>query len=134
MDIKKKALFALPALVSRRRLRCWFMTVFHGRIASCCHCGAILEGRALKSFLNFRITSCAACHKKVFFFRETPFHAAKIQQEEFILLAAFLALDVPIKDIAAALNLSESTVKEWAGKIDAFNDSHRSTHHEPTNG
>jgi hypothetical protein len=118
MDLKKTALFALPALISKRRLRCWFSVVFHGLEIRCCHCGAQLEGRARKSFLEQRITSCAACHRKVYFFRETPFHAAKISQEEFVLLAAMLELMVPVKEIAVALDLAEATVRDWAGKLE----------------
>ena len=120
MDLKKTALFALPALLSKRKLRCWFLTAFHGLEIRCCHCGAPLEGKARDSFLNCRITSCANCKLKVYFFRGTPFHAAKISQEEFILLASLLALNVPVKDIAAALGLAEATVRDWSGKLELF--------------
>lgn len=130
MDLKKSALFALPALISKKRLRCFFMTVFHGLEIRCCHCGAQLNRKAQETFLKQRITSCAACHRKVFFFRDTPFHAAKITQEEFLLLAALLALNVPGKDIAATLNLAEATVRDWAGKLDALNDSTRKAEDE----
>jgi hypothetical protein len=122
MDLKNAALFALPALISKRKLRCWFLTMFHGLELRCCHCGAPLEGKARNSFLNFRITSCANCKLKVYFFRDTPFHAAKISQEEFVLLAAMLALNVPVKDVAAALSLAEATVRDWAGKLEALNE------------
>jgi hypothetical protein len=130
MDLKKTALFALPALISKRRLRCFFMTVFHGMEIRCCHCGEQLEGRARKSFLDQRITSCAACHRKVFFFRETPFHAAKITQEEFVLLAALLELKVPVREIASALNLAEATVRDWASKLEALNEQTRKAEDE----
>jgi hypothetical protein len=132
MNLKKAALFALPALISGRKLRCWFLTMFHGLELRCCHCGAPLVGKARSSFLNFRITSCANCKLKVYFFRDTPFHAAKISQEEFVLLAAMLALNVPVKDIATALNLAEATVRDWAGKFELFCEPTRKAEHATT--
>lgn len=118
MDLKKSALFALPKLIDNRKLRCWFLTVFHGLQVRCSHCGQPLEGKAGQTFLDFRITTCAACHKKVFFFRDTPFHAAKVGQAEFVVLAALLSLKVPVRDIASTLNLAEATVRDWAHKLD----------------
>lgn len=118
MDLKQAALLSLPSLLEGKKLSCWFSANFHGLQVRCHHCGAMLEKKALAAFLDFRITSCATCRRKTSFFNNTPLHAAKISREHFVVMAALLALNVPTKDIASALGLSDGTVREWGLKFD----------------
>ncbi len=116
-DLKKNATMELVNLIDQDRLRCWFLSIFHKSGIVCCHCGKPLSELATKSFLEYRITSCVHCRKKVHFFRNTPFSSAKIPPEKFIVLAFLLDLDVPVAKIAEVLHLSDASVRDWKRKL-----------------
>ena len=118
--IKLAALEELPNLIDQDRLRCWFLAVFHQSKIICCHCGQPVSQRSRKSYLEYRITSCANCGKKIQLFRGTIFQNAKISRKQFVLIAAYLELGVPTTNIAKVLNLSPSTVWQWAKKINQY--------------
>jgi transposase-like protein len=116
-DLTQIALESLPHLIDQARLRCWFLSVFHQSQIKCCHCGSQLSPKATKSFLEYRITSCVTCGKKVQFFRGTIFQNAKISPEQFIVLVCLLEFDVPNQQIADAIGITRSAVLEWSRKL-----------------
>ena len=115
--IKYLAAAEIPNLIDEDRLRDWFLEVFHDSKIVCSHCGQPLSERASKSYLNYQITSCIHCGKKVQFFKRTLFQNAKISPVQFVLMAAYLSLDVPISTISKRLNMSLSSALEWKQKI-----------------
>jgi len=110
----------IPNLIDKDLLRDWFLAVFHDSEIVCSHCGQPLSDRASKSYLNYQITSCINCGKKVQFFKGTLFQNAKISPVQFVLLAAYLSLNVPIRTIAKSLDISVSSVGEWQKKINQY--------------
>jgi len=117
IEITKNVLAELQNLIDEKKLKCWLLALFHGSRIACCHCGQPLSRLAAKSFMEYRITSCVSCKKKVSFFRKTILQGAKISPRQFVLIAAFLSVGAPPGNIAKALNLSISTVKEWIVKL-----------------
>jgi hypothetical protein len=116
MDIYYQAAEALPALIDRRRLRCFVLAMFHSMQIACPKCHKPVQGKAQKSFLEFRRTSCRHCKSIIHILQGTPFNYLKITPEQFIVLAAFIPLEKEMLKIRAALGVGPLAASNISGK------------------
>ena len=116
-NIQKIALQELVNMIDEKRLRCWFMSVFHNNTLVCGKCGKPLSKRAANAFLEYRWIRCFHCGKKIHFFQNTLLSSTKISPKVFYLLAVYLYLGVPVTTISQSLGISKTAVRMWNKKL-----------------
>ncbi len=130
MDINYLAAEALPALIDRRKLCCFVLAAFHSMQITCPKCQVPVQGKAQKSFLDFKRTSCRNCKSIIHILQGTPLYYLKMKPEQYIVLSAFLPIEKEMAKLRESLGVGSLAASNVSAKSDKESTGSRGTIHE----
>ena len=95
----------------------WLAGQLHPAGARCPGCGVAVADRQLERWQSFGRLQCPECGKFYTAVTGTWMSGAKLKPNQIFVLAALVAMDVDAPLIAAAIGVSEVTVRLWIEKF-----------------
>ena len=99
----------------------WFLARYYPAGLRCPDCGCAVEGGAAeRNFRALRRFECSGCGSRIKPTKHTALGCAKLNVQQFVLLALLIELTRDNNLIAEKVGVSACTVREWREKFQAL--------------
>ena len=97
-----------------------FLDMAHGRLAHCPECKEELnDDRQERRYYEMKKFNCKKCGSTVTSKKGTVLENCSLKPSQYLLLALFLEIKLPVKDIARMIKMSAENVRICKGKLNA---------------
>ena len=96
----------------------FFLDMAHGRLAHCPECKEELnDDRQERRYYEMKKFKCKKCCNIVTSKKGTVLENCSLKPSQYLLLALFLEIKLPLNDIARMIGMSAENVRIWKGKL-----------------